>query len=221
MRPLLLASSSPRRRELLALGGWTFQVRPAHVDETTLPGEDPAAYVQRLSVAKARWVGADAPDRALVIGADTVVVLDDHIIGKPVDANDALRILESLRGRVHEVFTGLTVLDTATRQAHTQLARSRVPMRHYGDEEVRTYIATGDPLDKAGAYAIQHAGFQPVDAGRFADCFANVMGLPLCHLLRQLRCLNVDSFTDLPAACQQFIPYDCPVFERILKEDPC
>ncbi len=221
MRPLLLASSSPRRRELLALGGWAFQVRPAHVDETPMPGEGPAEYVQRLSTAKACGVGASAPVGALVIGVDTVVVLDDHIIGKPTGADDALRILKSLRGRTHEVFTGLTVFDTAAGQPYTQLVRLRVPMRNYSDEELHAYVATGDPLDKAGAYAIQHPGFQPVDADQFADCFANVMGLPLCHLLRQLRGLGLDAATDLPAECQRFIPYACPVFERILKESPC
>jgi predicted house-cleaning NTP pyrophosphatase (Maf/HAM1 superfamily) len=92
-------------------------------------------------------------------------------------------------------------------------------MRAYSDDELNVYVATGDPLDKAGAYAIQHPGFQPVDKEQFGDCFANVMGLPLCHLLRRLRRLDFESLTDLPAECQQFIPYECPVSEMILKEE--
>jgi septum formation protein len=217
MPRLILASASPRRRELLALG-WAFELRPTAADETPLPAETPAQMVMRLSEIKARHAAEGLEPGALVIGADTTVTLDGHIIGKPSDAADAIAILKRLRGREHEVFTGLTVLDTTTSRAHSDLARSRVPMRNYNDDELLAYVATGDPLDKAGAYAIQHAGFQPVATEAFHDCFANVMGLPLCHLLRRLRALNADSASDLPAACQRFIPYACPVSESILSE---
>jgi MAF protein len=218
MPRLILASASPRRRELLALSGWSFEIVPAHADETPQPGELPAQLVQRLSQAKARHAAEQVTGRAFVIGADTTVVLEGEVIGKPADAAEAIAMLKRLRGREHEVLTGLTVLDTAAGEAHTDLARSCVPMRAYGDDELLAYIATGDPLDKAGAYAIQHAGFQPVDSDAFHDCFANVMGLPLCHLLRRLRALGVEPSNDLPAACQRFIPYQCPVFEQILSE---
>ena len=109
------------------------------------------------------------------------------------------------------------MIDTQTGAALTDLARSRVTMRDYGDAEISAYVATGDPLDKAGAYAIQYKDFQPVAVDQFADCFANVMGLPLCHLLRRLRQLGVEPANNLPAECQRFIQYQCPVFESILK----
>ncbi len=218
MRPLILASASPRRRQLLALSGWSFDLRPAHADETPQPGETPEDFVRRLSETKARAAAWEVENGALVIGCDTTVVLDGQILNKPADAREAKAMLAQLRGRAHDVLTAITVLDTAAGQAHTDLARSRVPMRDYGDAEIEAYVATGDPLDKAGAYAIQHPGFQPVDRAAFRDCFANVMGLPLCHLLRRLRALGMDALTDLPTECQKFIPYQCPVHEQILSE---
>lgn len=218
MPRLILASASPRRHDLLALGGWSFEALPTQADETALPNEHPAELVQRLSRVKAQRAAERIIGEALIIGADTLVVLDEEVIGKPVTAADAVAILKRLRGRGHEVLTGLTVLNTVTGQSYTDLARSRVPMRVYDEQELLAYVATGDPFDKAGAYAIQHAGFEPVDLSAFHDCFANVMGLPLCHLLRRLRTLGVEPITDLPGACQQFIPYQCPIFEQILSE---
>jgi MAF protein len=216
MRNLILASASPRRRQLLALTGWAFAVRPVNADETPRAGEPPEAFVRRMSETKARMATSAADADALILASDTTVVIDGHILNKPADAAEARAMLGRLRGRAHEVLTALTVLDTASGAAHTDLARSRVPMRDYSGDEVAAYVATGDPLDKAGAYAIQHPHFQPVERAQFEDCFANVMGLPLCHLLRRLRTLGVDSATDLPAECQRFIPYDCPVHEQIL-----
>lgn len=217
-RPLILASASPRRRQLLALGGWAFETRPAQADETPLPNERVEDFVRRLSELKARTAAQGVAGPALVIGSDTTVVIDGQILNKPADAAEARAMLRQLRGRTHEVLTALTVLETATDAAHTDLARSRVPMRAYTAEEIEAYVATGDPFDKAGAYAIQHPAFQPVDRARFVDCFANVMGLPLCHLLRRLRRLGLEARADLPAECQKFIPYSCPVFKTILKD---
>ena len=219
--PLILASASPRRRQLLALGGWTFDVRPVDAVEIPLPAESPADFVQRMSRTKAQLAAEGVNGGALIIAADTTVTIDGHILNKPAHAREAAAMLTQLRGRTHEVLTALTVLDTATGRMSTDLARSRVPMRAYGDDELHAYVATGDPLDKAGAYAIQHPGFQPVDQNNFGDCFANVMGLPLCHLLRRLRQSGVEPNTDLPAECQRFIPYDCPVSEMILREAVC
>jgi MAF protein len=225
-RTLILASASPRRRELLALSGLAFEIQAADAVEVPEPGESPADFVRRMSVSKAQLVAATRPNLngagPLIIGADTVVAIDGEILGKPTGPQQAAEMLQRLRGRVHEVLTGLTVLDTATGKIYTDLARSAVPMRDYAEAEVAAYVATGDPLDKAGAYAIQHPHFHPVDEAQFKDCFANVMGLPLCALLRRLRALGAMSEPqpDLPAACQRFIPYACPVFEAILKEDP-
>ena len=123
-------------------------------------------------------------------------------------------MLRQLRGRTHQVYTAITLLDLQTDRAITDLAGSDVPMRDYTDEEIETYIASGDPFDKAGAYAIQHDGFRPVE--NFAHCFANVMGLPLCHAVRSLRQLGVETPNNVPALCQAHIRYKCPVFESIL-----
>lgn len=214
---LLLASASPRRRELLALGGWEFKLGAVAAPEIPQAGETPAEFVQRLSAVKARLALPDANGAAFILGADTVVALDDEILGKPADPAHARHMLTRLRGRWHAVLTGFTVIDTTTGAAYTGLACSPVPMRLYPDAEMDAYIATGDPLDKAGAYAIQHPAFQLVDLARFAHCFANVMGLPLCHLLQRLRQLGLDSPADLPAACQKFIPYQCPLYPSILQ----
>ncbi len=218
-RPLVLASASPRRRQLLALGGWAFELCPVDAVEIPHPEESPADFVRRMSQTKARLAAQGVNCNALIVAADTTVTIDGRILNKPADAREAIAMLAQLRGRTHEVLTAITVLDTATGRASTDLARSRVPMRAYGDAELNAYVATGDPLDKAGAYAIQHPGFQPVDREQFGDCFANVMGLPLCHLLRRLRRLDFESLTNLPAECQRFIPYECPVSEMILKEE--
>ena len=221
MTSLLLASTSPRRRELLALGGWNFTVHPVEVLEIPSPGESPADFVRRMSQAKAQAAAQSLGPGAFVIGADTIVALEDRIIGKPAEAREALKILGELRGRTHAVLTGLTVIDTTTHKIYTDLVCSPVPMRAYGEDEMMAYVDSGDPLDKAGAYAIQHPTFQPVDRERFADCFANVMGLPLCHLLRRLRQLGVEPVNtrSVPGMCQTFLAYDCPVSEMILMEE--
>lgn len=219
MRPVILASASPRRQELLALGGIDFRVSVAATPEIAEPGETPEAFVRRMSQAKARAVAATAEPGALVIGADTIVVLDQQIIGKPTSPSHAAALLRQLRGRVHEVLTAVTVLDTATGAERGDLVRSRVPMRNYSDAELEAYVATGNPLDKAGAYAIQYGGFQPVDLDQFKDCFANVMGLPVCCVLVLLRESGAEPRLDRPPGnCHAFEPETCPVFAAINKE---
>jgi septum formation protein len=174
--------------------------------------------VVRLSQAKASAVGAGGTRMPpyVVIAADTTVSLDGVPLGKPADEADAGRMLRALRGRTHQVHTAITLLDTARRtgQMLSDLATTDVPMRNYGDDEIAAYIASGDPLDKAGAYAVQHDGFHPVAEMR--GCFANVMGLPLCHLARTLRALGIEPPADVPTACQSHIRYECPVFAAIL-----
>lgn len=208
---ILLASASPRRRELLSLLGLPFSVVVADVDETDGDGESPQAMVQRLGRAKALAVATRHP-HALVIAADTTVALDGKSLGKPVDAAEATAMLRALRGRLHRVYSGLTVAQGD--QALTDLAESDVWMRNYGDEEIARYVISGDPLDKAGAYAVQHASFHPAE--RVEGCFASVMGLPLCHLARTLARLGVTVPVNVPIVCQAHTGFVCRVFGEVL-----
>ena len=215
-KPLMvLASNSPRRRELLALGSWMFNIRPADVDESQRPGEAPGTYVLRLAESKARACAASAHEDLIILAADTAVVDGDAILGKPEDMAEAEIMLRRLRGHTHQVYTGIAILRASDRKLVTDLCATDVPMRAYSDDELRAYIATGDPLDKAGAYAIQHSKFHPVEA--LNGCFASVMGLPLCHLMRGLRQLDIFPRTDLPAECQSSLNYTCPVSSAILR----
>ncbi|TAK11296.1 MAG: septum formation protein Maf [Anaerolineae bacterium] len=212
---LILASASPRRRQLLALGGWSFAVLAADVDEMPHPDEPPGDYVLRLAAEKARAVAAGSPQAWGVVAADTTVVDGGQILGKPANAAEAEAMLRQLRGRTHQVLTGIAVLRLADGLLKTELAATDVPMRAYSDGEMHAYIASGDPFDKAGGYAIQHPEFRPVDA--LSGCYANVVGLPLCHLTRLLTGLGLPPRADVPAACQPALEYDCPVFSRILE----
>jgi septum formation protein len=173
---LVLASASPRRRELLAQAGYAFVVRPAHIPEDSLPDEDPIAYVVRLAREKAEVVFRELADAtAVVLGADTTVTLDGQILGKPVDDADAARMLRMLSGRTHRVITGVAL---AT-ESGTQVAAEVTAVRFLtlSDEEIRGYVATGEPLDKAGAYAIQGRAARWIP--RIEGCYFNVVGLPL------------------------------------------
>jgi len=199
----------------MALGGWTFAIRPADVDESRLAGEAPAAYVLRLAEEKARACAESAQANQILVGADTAVVDGDEILGKPEDKAEAAKMLRQLRGRIHQVYTGLAILRVADGKLVTDLCATNVPMRNYSNEEIGTYVATGDPLDKAGAYAIQHAAFHPVE--HLAGCYASVMGLPLCHLTRSLGKLDLTPGTDISAECQAALSYDCPVTAAILR----
>jgi septum formation protein len=212
---LVLASNSPRRRELLKLGGWMFEARPANVDEARQPGEAPAAYVLRLAESKARACAISARGASLILAADTAVVDGGAILGKPKDGAEAAEMLRGLRGHTHQVQTGLAVLRLADGNIVSDLCVTDVPMRNYRDSEMEAYIATGDPLDKAGAYGIQNHAFHPVEALR--GCYASVMGLPLCHLARSLRKLDVTPATDIAAACQSALSYACPISAAVLR----
>ncbi len=222
---LLLASASPRRRDLIKLLGLPVETTSADIDEVPLPAEQAEEMAQRLSLEKAQAVtslipaaraGTSTlqPPSFILVTSDTVVSLDDEPLGKPRDAAEARSMLQRLRGRVHQVYTAITLIDLQADRPLTDLACSDVPMRNYTDEEIAAYIASGDPFDKAGAYAIQHDGFRPVE--NFSGCFANVMGLPLCHVVRALRQLGVEVPDDVPSRCQAHIRYECPVFESIL-----
>ena len=234
MKKLILASSSPRRRELIAHLQLPFVVQSADVDETPSHGELPRDLVLRLSRAKADVVARMNPNGAsVVLAADTIVALDGDIIGKPRDAADAEAILKRLRGRAHQVFTGATITRTPTPNRSTSaknagqavrnsteqgkgicplprdeqhvagegwggdsnggswssVCETLVHMRNYSDDELRAYIASQSPFDKAGAYAIQDETFRPV--ARIVGCYLNVMGLPLCEVIRGLQALGV------------------------------
>ncbi len=187
----------------------------SNVDESQLPGEGPADYVKRLAKAKALAATKAAEPEQIIIGADTTVADQGILLGKPVDHAEAVQMLKSLRGHTHQVYTGLAVLWARDERLVTDLCITDVPMRNYSDDEIEAYVLTGDPFDKAGAYAIQHPDFRPVEGLR--GCYASVMGLPLCHLLRMLRQMDFDSQADLPIACQTFLSYQCPVSAAILR----
>ncbi|MBO8163820.1 MAG: septum formation inhibitor Maf [Brevibacillus sp.] len=179
---LILASASPRRRELLATLGLPFQVEVSEVDETISPDMSPGEAVQTLALRKARAVAGKVGE-GLVIGSDTIVVLDGEILGKPSDENDAYRMLSSLNGREHEVFTGVAIVDAASGRTELAYSTTRVRITSLGEQQIRAYIATGEPMDKAGSYAIQGIGATIVE-GITGDYFT-VVGLPL-HLTSQL-----------------------------------
>ena len=209
---LILASNSPRRRQLLALADWMFNVIVADVDESTRANESPADYVLRLAETKARAITAH-PDQ-LILAADTTVVDGNDILGKPQDNAEAFAMLTRLRGHAHQVYTGVALLRLSDGLLLKELSITDVPMRNYSDEEINEYILTGDPLDKAGAYAIQHPRFKPVAS--MSGCYAGVMGLPMCHVVRMLRKMDSPLHTDVPVKCQTLLEYQCPVSRAIL-----
>jgi septum formation protein len=177
---LILASSSPRRRELLTQAGFTFEVHPAHIPEDPLPNEDPIAYVVRLARAKAEAVfekisSQESAPPQVVLGADTTVTLDNHILGKPADAADAARMLRLLSGRTHRVITGVALASAQRTEVAAEVTGVR--FLTLSDEEIAAYIATGEPMDKAGAYGIQGRAARWIP--RVEGCYFNVVGLPL------------------------------------------
>ena len=179
---LILASASPRRRELLGQIGIAFRVEPAHVDETVRPGEPPRDYVLRVAREKAEKVAERA--EGLVLAADTSVVIGTEILGKPADAKDALRMLRALSGRAHRVITAVALARGGSGATESIVVETEVEMRQASDEELRWYVATGEPMDKAGGYAIQGAGGMLVKAIR--GSYSCVVGLPLAETVALL-----------------------------------
>ncbi len=215
---IVLASNSPRRRQLLALADLNFIVTVADIDETVHENESPADYVLRLAETKARTIANGMDADRIVLAADTTVVDGRDILGKPGEDAEAFAMLTQLRGRTHQVYTGIALLRSSDQFLLTDLCVTDVPMRNYSDEEIRTYIATGDPFDKAGAYGIQHAGFHPVENLR--GCHASVMGLPMCHVTRLMKKMDLSPNADVPTNCQRYLEYECPVYKGILTSDP-
>ena len=243
---LILASNSPRRKQLLAFTGWDFTTLAPQVDESVLSGESPEDYVERLARAKAKEAlsrlqarqgiaGQRDPNlrdarEVIILAADTAVVdpqgVDglretSQILGKPADDQEAEAMLRRLRGRTHQVFTGLAVLMAADlKQNNFQLISEAsalvitdVPMRVYSDEEMMAYIATGDPLDKAGAYAIQHPVFRPVR--NLQGCYANVMGLPVCHAAALLAQFGLQPARPIFQECRREMEYPCEIYHQV------
>ena len=201
---LILASRSPRRRDLLAHLGVPFRVVAPEVEEDAAPASSgkPEELAEALAMAKADAVARDE-EEGIVIAADTIVVDGEAILGKPADGAEAAATLRGLRGRTHRVITGLAVVDAGSGQRTASHVVTAVRMRHYSDAEIAAYVARGEPLDKAGAYAIQDEPFHPVAS--YDGCYCNVVGLPLKALLSLLRRAGLDirpnSLEDLPAQC--------------------
>lgn len=191
--PIILASNSPRRKELLRQIGAAFTSDPADVDERILPGEAPEQYALRVAREKAE-AAARRAGAGIVIAADTIVVLEGAILGKPVDAADAGRMLGMLSGRVHHVITGLVVMDAATGRTLARTADTRVWFRDLSPEEIRSYAACGEPLDKAGAYGIQEKGALLVR--KIEGCYFNVVGLPLSLLAEMLADFGISFWSE-------------------------
>jgi septum formation protein len=188
---LVLASASPRRRELLTQAGFSFEVHPAHIPEDPLPGEDPIAYVIRLARAKAEAVFAELSSREsapplVVLGADTTVTLDTLILGKPEDAADAARMLRLLSGRTHRVITGVAGVTAHATEVAAEVTGVR--FLTLSDQEIANYIATGEPMDKAGAYAIQGRAARWIP--RVEGCYFNVVGLPIALVSTMLQAIS-------------------------------
>ena len=212
---LILASNSPRRRQLLALADLKFNVVAADVDESQFShGESPADYVLRLAETKARAIRADADQ--IILAADTTVVDGTDILGKPKDDADAIAMLKRLRGHRHQVYTGIALLRLSDGLLLKDLCVTDVPMRNYSDEEILAYVQTGDPLDKAGAYAIQHPQFHPV--AEISGCYASVMGLPVCHVILLMRKMDIQPNAEFFAGCETLLEYRCPVSNAILSD---
>lgn len=189
MLPIYLASASPRRRELMEQLGLPFTVVVSNVDESIADTVPPGRMVEILSERKAREVAGEL-NRGLVIGSDTVVVWRDRILGKPRDSREALEMLACLQGDEHSVYSGLAVIDAETGVVHVSHERTRVFFRPAGLDELKMYVDTGEPMDKAGGYAIQGLGVVFVKG--IEGCYFNVVGLPLARLTRVLKGFGVD-----------------------------
>jgi septum formation protein len=213
MTQLLLASGSPRRRELLHVLGLPFRVAVPPGEETTAPSDDARCQASNLARMKAlSLAGRNTGD--LIVAADTLVVLDGRVLGKPEGVASARRVLRALRGRQHQVITGLAILPPSTDAPSVQAVETQVWMRPYRDDEIAAYVARGEPFDKAGSYAIQDPLFRPVE--RIEGCYANVMGLPLCHLFCALKRAGVTLPATPLEACQAHTGHRCLVAEAIL-----
>ncbi len=222
----ILASQSPRRRALLQLLGVPFQIMIADADEDSIAIPDPAANVIQTARLKSATIAAqldgfEMPTRTLILAADTTVAHQNEMLNKPADETAARHMLARLRNTHHEVYTGFILLDLATGREWKGVSTAVVTMRAYSDEEIQAYIASGDPFDKAGGYAIQHPDFQPV--AHLDGCYCNVMGLPVCELISVLHAftginLIENGHVDVTAVSRAHQQYSCSTLQSLTNE---
>jgi len=213
---LVLASQSPRRTELIALTGLAFAQQGAQIIEGHRAAESPEQHARRLAREKAVMVAQLHKDGCLVLAADTIVVHNNAILGKPADSEDAGRMLRDLQGETHAVVTAIALTRAGSGISREECCSTQVKLRDFSRKQRNDYIASGDPLDKAGAYGIQNRQFRPATA--LGGCFANVMGLPLCHVARALSASGVKLPADVAGACTAHTGYDCPIHQKILAD---
>lgn len=207
LKRVLLASESPRRREMMTWLDVPLQITRTDVDENPHNNEKPRDLASRLAIAKARALNP-GNEAVWVLAADTIVDCENTTLGKPADAVEARAMLQQLREGVHQVHTGITLAHPVTAVLSARYVTTSVWMRPYTDDEIDTYIAGGDTMDKAGAYAVQHEGFHPVQ--RLDRCFANVVGLPLCAVAHLLKTAGFGMSVDIPNLCLMHFGYHCP-----------
>jgi len=218
---MILASQSPRRRELFALTGWKYAVRSVDIDERNQGGSTPIEIVRSVAQAKLGAARNRFPEAKRILTADTVVVHEGHILGKPQDQDEAVAMLRDLRDCEHQVITALGCYSATTGSSWLESCCTRVPIRNVGDDEILAYVATGSPMDKAGGYGIQDGFFNPVPLTALQGCYANVMGLPLCTLARAAEKFDLQMDVDIAAVCQRHNQYNCSVYAQILRGEAC
>jgi MAF protein len=223
MDRLILASGSPRRQALLRLLDYPVQVVVPNVDENAINVKDPSAYVQETARRKAAVVARTTAqtqvnrpftpgEKVILVAADTTVALNGEMLGKPASANEARQMLQRLRDRSHVVYTGLVVQELGMGKTAAGVHAATVTMRPYTNQEIEAYIASGDPFDKAGAYAIQHPLFNPVS--QFEGCYLGIVGLSICHLIELMHHVGVSPRVDLPALLRAHQGAGCPILEK-------
>lgn len=189
--PFILASASPRRQELLRSVGLKFKTIPAHINEIYLDGESPQQHVKRLASDKAMVIAKKYP-KAMVLGADTIVVIDRLILGKPKNKTQARKMLQKLSGREHKVFTGFTIAHAGANIHSTKIIQSAVQFKTISPKEMDWYVACDEPYDKAGGYAVQGKGAYFIQS--ICGSYTNVIGLPLCEVLEELKYFGMIHF---------------------------
>ncbi len=210
-KKLLLVSQSPRRRKMVDWLDIPVDAAGVDLDERPRPNEHPAGLAARLALEKSQALN-ELPSQAWIVAADTTVDLDGRSLGKPQDPAEAELMLRQLRDRPHEVHTGVALHIPQSRASTVRRVTTRVWMRPYTDAEIAAYVASGDPMDKAGAYAIQNSAFDPV--AKVARCYANVVGFPLCAVAALMRARGYILTVDLPALCRRHFDYHCPQQDR-------
>lgn len=200
---------------MFAWVNWDWDAYSANIDESRKPEEPAREYVIRLAAEKAKFPIPGIQAQDIVIAADTIVVLDENILGKPVNNEQAHEMLTSLCGRDHLVMTAIAIWSGDPKGLQQEICKSHVQMRDYSDQDIRQFIASGDSLDKAGAYSIQNDNFHPVVD--FNGCFASVMGMPLCHLERALRELPDYGPRKMASICQNHLKYICLITNRVME----